>query len=156
MLEGQFAGLLGRISLFHRLPDNLRVVRLANRLIKAAIGTAATHRGYMTILAAIVEDCLKRVAGKALKIEIGPREESAAFRILACYRKENIEMRVDVFPNLIDSGAVRIGPSQVRSEMTGPFRQIIGRKLMIHVSTSESALVRGHLDDRAALIVLIQ
>jgi hypothetical protein len=40
--------------------------------------------------------------------------------------------------------------------MTRPFGQILGRKLTIYAATSDSALVRGHTDDRAALIVLIQ
>jgi hypothetical protein len=36
------------------------------------------------------------------------------------------------------------------------FRQIIRRKLMVHSATSKRALMRGHTDDRAALVVLIQ
>src|SRR5215475_7150328 len=40
--------------------------------------------------------------------------------------------------------------------MAGPFGQIIGRKLVIYAATSDSALVPGHSDDRATLVVLIQ
>src|SRR6266511_693049 len=60
-------------------------------------------------------------------------------------------MRVDVAPDLIDFDAVRVSPSQITSEMTGLFRQIIGRKLMIYAATSYSALMRGHMDDGAII-----
>src|SRR5262245_59926084 len=80
MLEGQFAGLFSRVGIFHCLSDNLRVVSLADHLVKAAIGTASAYCRQMTILTAIDEDRLKRVAGKALKLDICPGEESAAFR----------------------------------------------------------------------------
>src|SRR5262245_31028233 len=137
MLEGQFAGLLGRVGLFHRLADDLCVVSLADHLIKAAIGTAAAHRRQMTIMTAIVEDRLKRVAGKALKLDICPGEESAALRGSPCYREESIELRIDVVPDLIDFGAVRESLSQVGCEITRLFRHIIGRKLMIHTATGD-------------------
>src|SRR6185436_10467331 len=82
MLEWQFAGLFSCVGIFHCLSDNLRVVSLADHLVKAAIGTASAHCRQMTIFTAIVEDRLKRVAGKALKLDICPGEESAAFRCL--------------------------------------------------------------------------
>src|SRR5262245_12663950 len=110
MLEGQFAGLFSRVSFFHSLPDDLRVVCLADLLIKAAIGTTATHRVQITIVTAIVEDRLKRVAGKALKLDIGPREESSPICRPSCYREENVELRVDVVPDHIDFDAARVGP----------------------------------------------
>lgn len=110
------------------------------------------HRTQMTIVIAVIEDCLKRIAGKTLKLEIGPGEGSAALRGSPFYRKESVELRVDLVPDLIDFDTVLVGPSQVSCEMTHPFGQIIGRKLTIYAATSDSALVRGHTDDRAALI----
>src|SRR5262245_8556742 len=107
-------------------------------------------------MTAIVEDRLKRVAGKALKLDIGPREESSPICRPSCYREKNVELRVDVVPDHMDFDAVRVCPTQVACEMAGPFGQIIGRKLVIHAATSDSALVPGHTDDHAALVVLIQ
>src|SRR5262245_12066987 len=109
----------------------------------------------MTIVMAIVENRFKCVAGKALKFQIGPREESAALRGLPCYREENVELRVDVIPDLIDFDAVRVGMSQITRDMTRLFWQTIGCKLMIQAAAGDSALVRGHTDDRAVLAILI-
>jgi hypothetical protein len=108
-----------------------------------------------------VPDCLaadrfKRVACKALKFEIGLGKESATLRSLPFYREENVEMRVDLIPDFVDFNSGRISAEQVASEKARMFRQIIGRKLMIRAATCESALMRGHTDDRAALVVLIQ
>src|SRR5262245_13123906 len=50
----------------------------------------------------------------------------------------------------------RISAEQVSGEKARLPRQIVCRKLMIHAATSESALMLGHTDDRAALVVLIQ
>jgi hypothetical protein len=63
-------------------------------------------------------------------------------------------MRVDLIPDFVDFNSGRISAEQVASEKARMFRQIIGRKLMIRAATCESALVRGHTDDRAALVVL--
>src|SRR6185369_8110902 len=110
----------------------------------------------VVIVEAISEDSFERVAGKALKFEIGLREESGALRGLPFYREENVEMRVDLIPDFVDFNSGRISAEQVTSEKARLFRQIIGSKLMIRAATSESALMRGHTDDRAALVVLIQ
>jgi hypothetical protein len=37
-----------------------------------------------------------------LKFEIRAREKSAALRGPPCYREENVEMRGDLFPDLLD------------------------------------------------------
>src|SRR4029434_8706820 len=83
-------------------------------------------------------------------------EESAALRGPPCYREEKVEMRGDLIPDLLHFDPGRISAEQVAGEESRLFRQIIGRKLMIHAATSESALMRGHTDDRAALVVLIK
>src|SRR5262249_33725963 len=98
----------------------------------------------------------KRVAGKALEFEIGPGEKSAVLRGPPFYRKEDVELRVDLIPNLRDFNPGRIIAEQVAGQEARLFRQVIGRKLMIYAATSESALMRGHTDDRSALVVLIQ
>ncbi|MBO0862779.1 MAG: hypothetical protein J2P21_30640 [Chloracidobacterium sp.] len=76
----------------------------------------------MTVERAVVENRFKRVACKALKFEIRVGEEPGAFRSPACYRDENVELRVEVVPYLIDFGAVRVGLSQASREMTRAFR----------------------------------
>src|SRR5215470_19469597 len=65
-------------------------------------------------------------------------------------------MRADLIPYLLDFNPGRIGAQQVAGEKARLFREIIGRKLMIHATASKRALMRGHTDDRAALVVLIQ
>src|SRR5262249_51523973 len=115
-----------------------------------------TTRVRVVIPEAVFEDSFKRVAGKALEFEIGPGEESVALRGPSCYREENVEMRGDLDPDLLDFYPGRISAEQVASEKARLFRQIIGRKFMIHAATSESALMRVHTDDRASLLVFIQ
>jgi hypothetical protein len=110
----------------------------------------------VVIAEAVSEDRFRRVARKALKFEIGLGKESATLRSLPFYREENVEMRVDLIPDFVDFNSGRISAEQVASEKARMFRQIIGRKLMIRAATCESALVRGHTDDRAALVVLVQ
>src|SRR5262249_34088813 len=110
----------------------------------------------MEIAEAVFEDPFKSVAGKALEFEIGPGEESGAFHGPPCHREENVEMRADPIPDLLDFYPGRISAEQVAGQEARLFRQIIGSELMIHAATSESALMRGHTDDRAALVVLIQ
>src|SRR5262245_60748498 len=65
-------------------------------------------------------------------------------------------MRGDLVPDLLHFDPGRISAEQVAGEKARLFRQIISRKFMIHAATSESALMRGHTDDRASLVVLIQ
>src|SRR5262245_56880635 len=104
----------------------------------------------MEIAEAVFEDPFKRVAGKALKFEIGLGEEFGAFRGPPCHREENVEMRVDLNPDLLDFNPGRISAEHVAGEKARLFWQIIGRKLMIHAATSESALMRRHTNNRAA------
>src|SRR5688500_1998991 len=114
------------------------------------------HRCQMEIAGAVFEDPYNRVAGKALEFEIGMREESGALRGPTCHREESVEMRADLVPDLLDFNPGDISAEQVAGEKARLFRQIIGRKLTIYAATSKSALMRGHSDDRASLVVLIQ
>src|SRR5262249_29747709 len=87
---------------------------------------------------------------------IGAREKSGAVRGPPFYGEEDVELRVDLFPEFLEFIPGCISAEQVAGEEARLFRQIIGRKFMIHAATSKSALMRGHTDDRAALVVLIQ
>src|SRR5215831_10772491 len=156
MFNGDLAGLARLVRLLHQLADRPRINRAANPCVKTTVRTVIAHRGQVVIAEAVFEDPFKRVAGKALELEIGPGEESAALRGPPCYREENVEMRGDLVPDLLDFNPGRISAEQVTGEKSRLFRQIIGCKLMIHAATSESALMRGHTDDRTALVVLIQ
>src|SRR5262247_3299400 len=156
MFNGDLAGLARLVCLLHQLADRPRINRAANPCIKTAVRTVIAHCGQVVIAEAIFEDPFKRVAGKALEFEIGPGKEPAALRGPSCYREENVEMHGDLDPDLLDFNPGRISAEQVASEKARLFRQIISRKFMIHAATSESALMRGHTDDRASLVVLIQ
>src|SRR5215475_2181288 len=142
MFNGDLAGLARLVCLLHQLADRPRISRAANPCIKTAVRTVIAHRGQVVIAEAVFEDPFKRVAGKALEFKIGPGEESAALRGPTCYREENVEMRGDVDPDLLDFNPGRISAERVAGEEARLFRQIIGRKLMIHAATCESALMR--------------
>src|SRR5262245_62710384 len=154
MFNGDLAGLAGFICPLHQLADRPRISRAANPCIKTAVRTVIAHCGQVVIAEAVFEDPFKRVAGKALEFEIGPGEKSAVLRGPPFYRKEDVELRVDLIPNLRDFNPGRIIAEQVAGQEARLFRQVIGRKLMIYAATSESALMRGHTDDRTALVAL--
>src|SRR5262245_11165145 len=155
MFNGNLAGLARLVCLLHQLADPPRISRAADPCIKTAVRTVIAHRGQVVIAEAVFEDSFKSVAGKALEFEIGPGEESAALRGPPCYREENVEMRGDLVPELLHFDPGRISAEQVAGEKARLLRQIIGCNLMVHAATSESALMRGHTDDCAALVVLI-
>src|SRR5262245_33736574 len=156
MLDGELVILAGLVRLLHQLADRHRISCAANSRVKTAIRTVIAHCGQVVIAEAVSEDTFERVAGKALKFEIGLGEESAAFRSLPFYREKNVEMRVDLIPDHLNVDSGRISAEQVADEKARLLGKIFGRKLMIHTATSESALMRGHTDDRAALVVLVQ
>src|SRR5262249_27373291 len=144
------------VRLLHQLADRLRVCRAAYPRVKTAIRAVIAHRGQVVIAEAVFEDTFNRFASKALKFEIGPGEVSGPLRCPALYWKEDVEMRVDLLPDLLDFNNGRISADQVAGEKARLFRQVIGRKLTIHASTGDCAIMRCHTDDRASLVVLLQ
>src|SRR5215468_625800 len=108
MFNGNLAGLARLVCLLHQFADRPRISRAANPCIKTSVRTVIAHRGQVVIAEAVFEDSFKRVAGKALEFEIGPGEESAALRSLPFYGKEDVELRVDLIPDLRDFNLGRI------------------------------------------------
>src|SRR5262245_27705513 len=108
MFNGNLAGLARLVRLLHQLADRPRISRAANPCIKTAVRTVIAHRGQVVIAGAVFEDSFDRVAGKALEFEIGPGEESAALRGHRCYREDNVAMRGDLVPDLLQFDPGRI------------------------------------------------